>query len=75
MSKNLKKVLTSVVTEEFAMDTPNFLAQDAISSDLCDNPAVRFCNACQTNFFLDCVIRHRDEFESLSHYIVLLKKK
>ena len=62
-------MLTSVVTEEFAI----CLAQDAIYCDLCDNPAVRFSNACQTNLCLDCVIRHRDEFESLSHDIVPFK--
>ena len=51
------------------------LAQDAVFCDLCDNPAVRFCNPCQTNLCLDCVIRHRDEFESLFHDIVPLKNK
>ncbi|XP_078309522.1 uncharacterized protein LOC144617928 [Crassostrea virginica] len=54
-------------TDECAMDTPTFLAQKAVFCDLCDNPAVRFCNACQANLCLDCVSRHRAEFESLPH--------
>lgn len=52
------------------MVTSTLWAQDVIICDLCDNPAIRFCNSCQTNLCLDCVGTHLNEFGSLSHDIV-----
>nr|XP_022298491.1 E3 ubiquitin-protein ligase Trim36-like [Crassostrea virginica] len=52
------------------MATSTSWAQDVIICNLCDKPATRFCNSCQTDLCLDCVGKHLHEFESLSHDIV-----
>ena len=52
------------------MATSTSWAQDVIICNLCENPALRFCNSCQTDLCLDCVGKHLHEFESLSHDIV-----
>lgn len=42
---------------------PDFHLRYRIDSicDLCDNPATRFCNSCQTSLSLDCVGKHLHE--------------
>ena len=52
------------------MSTSTSWAQDVILCNLCVEPAIRFCNSCQTNLCFDCVGKHLYEFESLSHDIV-----
>ena len=52
------------------MATSTSWAQDVIICNLCENPALRFCNSCQTDLCLNCVGKHLHEFESLSHDIV-----
>ena len=52
------------------MATSTSWAQDVIICNLCENPALRFCNSCQTDLCLNCVGKHLHESESLSHDIV-----
>ena len=52
------------------MATSTSCAQDVIACDLCDKPTQQFCNSCQANLSDNCVNKHRDQFNSLSHDIV-----
>lgn len=51
-------------------------AQDVVTCDICKQSAKHFCNSCQDSLCNDCIIKHKSEFESLSHDIVpLLERK
>lgn len=50
-------------------------AQDVIICDLCDKPTQQFCNSCQINLCVDCVHKHVDKLQPLSHEIVSSKNR
>lgn len=50
-------------------------AQEVIICDLCDNPTQQFCNSCQINLCVECVHKHLDKLQSLSHDIVCSKNR
>lgn len=52
------------------MATSKSWAQEVIICDLCEKAAHRYCNNCQVNLSLDCIIKHIDQLDSLSHDIV-----
>lgn len=46
-----------------------------INCILCKMPAVRFCNSCLVELCVDCVSKHVDKLDSMSHDIAPFKKK
>nr|XP_022293307.1 uncharacterized protein LOC111103949 isoform X1 [Crassostrea virginica] len=50
-------------------------AQEVLTCDLCDNPIQQFCNNCQVNLCVECVSKHVDKFQSLSHDIVHFRNR
>lgn len=57
------------------MATSTFWAQEVIMCDLCEKPAKQFCNSCQINLCVECIQKHIDKLQSLSHDIVHLKNR
>lgn len=50
-------------------------AQEVIICDLCDKPTQQFCNSCQINLCVECVHKHVDKLQPLSHEIVCSKNR
>lgn len=57
------------------MADSKLLAQDVIICDLCDKPTQQFCNSCQVNLCVECVHKHVDKLQPLSHEIVSSKNR
>ncbi|XP_061186407.1 uncharacterized protein LOC133194471 [Saccostrea echinata] len=57
------------------MATPISWAQHVITCDLCDKPTQQFCNNCQVNLCVDCVSKHVDKQQFLTHDIVPYTKR
>ena len=57
------------------MATSKTWTQELIICYHCENPALRFCNNCQCNLCNDCLTKHVNELDSLSHDIVPFKNK
>lgn len=49
------------------MSTSTSWAQEVQSCDLCDSPIQQFCNNCQVNSRVECLSKHVDKFQTLSH--------
>lgn len=50
-------------------------AQEVIICDLCDKRTQQFCNSCQINLCVECVHKHVDKLQPLSHEIVCSKNR
>lgn len=49
--------------------------QDINECHLCGKSSIEFCNSCQLNLCVNCVSKHVDKFQSLSHDIVPFKNR
>ena len=45
-------------------------ALELITCNHCENPALRFCDDCQVELYIDRVSKHIDQYGTLSHEIV-----
>ncbi|XP_061186764.1 uncharacterized protein LOC133194879 [Saccostrea echinata] len=57
------------------MATPISWAHEVIKCNLCDKATQQFCNNCQVSLCVNCINKHVDNFNSLTHEIVPFKNR